>query len=98
MDSQPSVVVDHRSRKLQALRRELNEQLRRLEQRDGEFGTLRLLCECGRCNDEVIATAGSYDDASSNPGRLLVKAGHEDDGNAPSGLRTSTVVRPTRRL
>lgn len=76
MDSQPLAVGGDQTRKLQALRREMNEQLRRLGHRDGEAGPLRLLCECGRCNDQVALTGESYEQAGAT-GRPLLKPGHE---------------------
>jgi len=84
VDSQPPAVDGDRTRKSQALRREMNEQLRRLSHRDGENGTLRLLCECGRCSDQLVVATKSYQQASAIPGRPLVKPGHENNGNAPA--------------
>jgi len=73
VDSQPLAVDgDHPGRR-QALRREMNEQLRRASRRNGDSGTLRLLCECGRCNDHVVIAGESYEQA----GVPLVKPGHE---------------------
>jgi hypothetical protein len=65
------------SRKLQALSRELNERLQRLAQQNGRNGTLRLLCECGRCSETIDVAADVYELARSTAGVLLVKKGHE---------------------
>jgi hypothetical protein len=83
VDSQPPVVDGAHTRRLQALRREMNEQLRRLNHRDGGAGALHLLCECGRCNEHVVVTA-ERQQARAIPGRPLVKPGHDNRGNAPS--------------
>ncbi len=65
------------SHKRQALSRELNERLQRLAQQNGSNGTLRLLCECGRCSETIDVAAGVYERARSTAGLLLVKNGHE---------------------
>jgi hypothetical protein len=65
------------SQKLQALSRELNERLQRLAQQNGSHGTLRLLCECGRCRETIDVAADVYEQARSTAGVLLVKQGHE---------------------
>ena len=62
---------------MQALSRELNERLHRLEQQNGSNGTLRLLCECGHCNEPIDVAADVYEQARSTAGVLLVKQGHE---------------------
>jgi hypothetical protein len=65
------------SQKRQALSRELNERLQRLAQRNGRNGTLRLLCECGRCSETIDVAADVYEQARSTTGVLVVKKGHE---------------------
>jgi hypothetical protein len=92
VDPQPPAVDGDHIRKSQALRREMNEQLRRLSHPDGEAGTLRLLCECGRCNDQVVLAADSYGQASAIPGRPLVKPGHDTNGDAPSEADRESVA------
>lgn len=70
------------SQRLRALSRELNERLYRLAQADAPDGSLRLLCECGRCSDEIEVEADAYEEARTFPGRLLVKPGHASTDQA----------------
>jgi hypothetical protein len=77
VDTQSPTIDGGDSRKLQALSRELNERLRRLAEQNGSHGTLRLLCECGRCSETIDVAAHVYDQARSTPGVVLVKDGHE---------------------
>ena len=77
MDTQSHTLDGGDSKKLQALSRELNERLQRLAQENGRNGTLRLLCECGRCSETVDVAADVYELARSTAGVLLVKRGHE---------------------
>ena len=77
MDTQSHTPPAGDSQKLQALSRELNERLRRLAQQNGRNGTLRLLCECGRCSETIDVAADVYESARSTAGVLLVKKGHE---------------------
>ena len=77
MDTQSHTPAAGDSQKLQALSRELNERLRRLAQHSGRNGTLRLLCECGRCSETIDVAADVYESARSTAGVLLVKKGHE---------------------
>lgn len=77
MDTQSHTPPAGDSQKLQALSRELNERLRRLAQQNGRNGTLRLLCECGRCSETIDVAADVYESARSTAGVLLVKEGHE---------------------
>jgi hypothetical protein len=65
------------SQKLQALSRELNERLQRLAEQNGSKGMLRLLCECGHCNETIDVAADVYEHACSTAGVLLIKQGHE---------------------
>ena len=77
MDTQSHTPNAGDSQKRQALSRELNERLQRLAQRNGRNGTLRLLCECGRCSETIDVAADVYERARSAAGLLLVKKGHE---------------------
>jgi hypothetical protein len=77
LDTQSHTPAAGDSQKLQALSRELNERLQRLAQENGRNGTLRLLCECGRCSETVDVAADVYELARSTAGVLLVKRGHE---------------------
>jgi hypothetical protein len=77
VDTQSPTFDGGGSPKLQALSRELNERLRRLAQRNERDGTLRLLCECGRCSETIEIAADIYEQARSTP-LLLIKQGHED--------------------
>jgi len=76
VDSRAFVADGHDTRKLQLLRRELNEQLRRFSRRDGQSGSLRLLCECGRCREEIDVATERFERANANGGRWFVKDGH----------------------
>ena len=77
MDTQSHTPHSGDSQKLQALSCELNERLQRLAQQNGRNGTLRLLCECGRCGEAIDVAADVYEEARSTVGVLLVKQGHE---------------------
>src|SRR5437016_3249553 len=77
MDTQSHTPDSGDSQKLQALRRELNERLQRLAEQNGTDGTLRLLCECGRCSETIDVATDVYEQARSTLGLLLIKQGHE---------------------
>lgn len=80
MDTQSHTPDGGDSQKLQALSRELNERLQRLQRlakQNGTDGRLRLLCECGRCSETIDAATDVYEQARSTPGLLLIKQGHE---------------------
>jgi hypothetical protein len=76
VDTQQHPLDGSSSQRLRALSRELNERLYRLAQADAPDGSLRLLCECGRCSDEIEVEADDYEEARALSGRLLVKRGH----------------------
>ena len=92
MDTQSPTFDGGRSPKLQELSRELNERLRRLAQRNGTDGTLRLLCECGRCRETIEVAADVYEQARSTPGVLLIKQGHEQGEPVRSQNRPTVLV------
>jgi hypothetical protein len=77
LDTQSHTPATGNSQKLQGLSRELNERLQRLAQQNGRNGTLRLLCECGRCSETIDVAADVYELARSTAALLLVKKGHE---------------------
>jgi hypothetical protein len=65
----------------QALRREVNEQIRRINQslHTPALGSIDVMCECVHpdCLGLIAIKLSEYEAARSTPGQYLVKAGHE---------------------
>jgi hypothetical protein len=61
----------------QALRREVNQQIR--ERGGPEPGPLDIFCECGRpgCNQRVVVSVEAYDELRRVPTWFVVKRGHD---------------------
>jgi hypothetical protein len=71
---------DERAARNEALFREVNEEVARLEQRLESQETL-FVCECARdtCVERVPLPMDVYEEVRSNPRRFIVKPGHELD-------------------
>ena len=69
---------DERAARNEALFREVNEEVARLEQRLGGEATL-FVCECAldSCVERVPLSMELYEEMRSNPRRFVVKPGHE---------------------
>jgi hypothetical protein len=94
VDTQQNPLDRSSSRKLQAVSRELNDRLYRLAQRNAPNAIVRLLCECGRCSDQIEVETDAYERVRAVPGRLLVKPGHEYTGHATPQADTAGFVEP----
>jgi hypothetical protein len=64
--------------------REVNERIRELGERFGlGEDTLELVCECGdtACTQRVSIPCADYEQVRTEPGRRVVRAGHEHVGH-----------------
>jgi hypothetical protein len=75
---------DERARRVganEAVFRELNEQIERLDQSMSHTsdGTLQLVCECGEleCAERIAVSAGEYEAVRADPTHFVIVPGHE---------------------
>ena len=86
----------------QALRREVNEQIRRINQslHTPALGSIDVMCECLHpdCMGLIAIKLSEYEAARSTPGQYLVKAGHEvcDDERIVAHADGHVIVRKLR--
>jgi hypothetical protein len=73
-------VSDERAARNEALFREVNEEVARLEQRL-EGGAPQFVCECSAesCVERVTLPLAAYERIRSHPRRFVLKPGHEQD-------------------
>jgi hypothetical protein len=80
----------------QALRREVNDQIHRINRRlhAAELGTMDVMCECvhADCMGLVVIPVLEYEALRRMPNRFLVKAGHEIAGEQVVGQSDGRVV------
>jgi len=71
---------DERAARNEALFREVNEEVARLEQRLDSGSTL-FVCECAAesCVERIAVPMDAYEQVRSNPRHFVLKPGHEHD-------------------
>src|SRR5437016_2430402 len=73
---------EQRAARNEALFREVNENIARLEERYGDSATQAVfICECSSdsCTEHVLVDDDTYRRVREHPRRFLVLPGHEDD-------------------
>ena len=73
-------VWDERAARNEALFREVNEHVQRLDERLGsESEVAEFVCECAddACIEKLIVPIDVYEQARSNPRRFLIRPGHQ---------------------
>ena len=88
-----TAVANHASLGRQALRRSVNEQIRRTIDWDGS-GSIDLFCECGRvrCSDRLQIAIDEFDGVLGTSGWYIVLPGHEDGGAEHTVSRRDDVI------